>query len=751
MRRARRLLPIAILAIAGAVGLRYSRQRAEQITVAPPPPKVLPLNTQAANQDWVYTHSVDQKPVVEVRARDMRHIREPDQLQLDQVELRLFHKEGQEHDLVRSASAVFDRSQGALISEGEVEITLGAPQDGPPRERLMRIRSSGVRFEEKSGKASTDRRASFQFDRGDGESTGAEYDPTLRVLRMLSQVRLRWGLEGPPDRVMTIETGELVYREQDAKIFLTGGARLRRGNMVLEGSDAVVTLEDGEIRLVEARQARGGEQQPRRLIEYAADQLNMNFGGKGVVEKITAEGGASLTAKSDSGWTRVTAGRVDLEFDTQDEESRLKRALGYGSATVESRPAPRGQDPPAATRMLKAEAVELTMRAGGEEIDRLETHSPGTVEFLPNHASQRRRRLEGERFWIHYGEANHLKSFRAVNVQTRTDNHPRPDTKAPAPGLTWSRDLLAHFDPKTGEMTNLEQWGDFRFEEGDRRAKAERALFEAPRNRITLETGAEMRDAAGSVTAGRILLDQNTGDFTAEGEVTSMRMPDKKGSSTAMLSAEEPVQAVSHRMTTSGNNQRIVYDGGAVLWQGASRLEAGHIEIDRKDQILKARDNVASRLVDGRDGKKPAPAKGVTFTTIRAPALAYAAKDRLAHYSGDVVLVRSGLEVRAREIRAFLREADVRKASSDSSLERAIADGAVKILQSDRDRSRRASSEHAEYYAGEEKVMLSGGHPQLIDSKKGTSRGRQLTWWANNDRLLVEGAESQPVVSRITR
>ena len=33
----------------------------------------------------------------------------------------------------------------------------------------------------------------------------------------------------------------------------------------------------------------------------------------------------------------------------------------------------------------------------------------------------------------------------------------------------------------------------------------------------------------------------------------------------------------------------------------------------------------------------------------------------------------------------------------------------------------------------------------LVDSLKGQTRGKQLTWWSNNDRLLVNGAENRPV------
>ena len=49
--------------------------------------------------------------------------------------------------------------------------------------------------------------------------------------------------------------------------------------------------------------------------------------------------------------------------------------------------------------------------------------------------------------------------------------------------------------------------------------------------------------------------------------------------------------------------------------------------------------------------------------------------------------------------------------------------------------------EHGEYYADDQKVILQGGDPLFVDSVKGQTRGKQLTWWANNDRLLINGAD----------
>src|SRR5947208_14633376 len=101
--------------------------------------------------------------------------------------------------------------------------------------------------------------------------------------------------------------------------------------------------------------------------------------------------------------------------------------------------------------------------------------------------------------------------------------------------------------------------------------------------------------------------------------------------------------------------------------------------------------------------------------------------------------------VQSLELRAFLKPTE----GSDSNLDRAVADGGVKIIQTTPARRRIGTSDHAEYYAGEGKVILEGGQPQMVDSNKGTTQGAKLTYFQANDRLLVNGIETQPAVSNI--
>ena len=71
-----------------------------------------------------------------------------------------------------------------------------------------------------------------------------------------------------------------------------------------------------------------------------------------------------------------------------------------------------------------------------------------------------------------------------------------------------------------------------------------------------------------------------------------------------MLDETQTMQAKADKMQTRQDNSQVFYEGHAVLWQGANRISAGKIDIDRDEQTLHAVGDVVSDLVD----HKPSPA-----------------------------------------------------------------------------------------------------------------------------------------------
>jgi lipopolysaccharide export system protein LptA len=171
----------------------------------------------------------------------------------------------------------------------------------------MAIKSSGVHVEIKTGKASTDRLATFQFDRGEGHAVGANYDPSTGQLEMRSQVELIWRGTNPKSVPMKIEAGQVTYSEKESKVLLSPWSRLTRDTMTLNAGPAVVTLDHGQIKLVETTQARGTDRRPQRSLEYAADHLTIDFNDDNQITKITGVDQAKLVSTADTSITTMAA------------------------------------------------------------------------------------------------------------------------------------------------------------------------------------------------------------------------------------------------------------------------------------------------------------------------------------------------------------------------------------------------------------------------------------------------------------
>ncbi|SPE38134.1 OstA family protein [Candidatus Sulfopaludibacter sp. SbA3] len=787
MRGTRWLLLVAIAVILGGVVITYRAQQKVNAKQAIPKPTALPETLNSAADDWeLWKKNGDAPcPVFYIRAKKFEQSSDSSHVQLGNVELKIYNKTCTGYDLSRSAAAIFFANDNRMYSEGDAEITLNLPIAGPPKHTPVSVRSSGITVDTMTGRAETDRPTTFTFERGDGKSVGAFYDPPTKELRLKSAVEVNYTPEGPNAKPMKIEASSLDYHETANEIDLSPWGKLTRDNMQVEGEDVVIHLAETKVddkvhrtlKQVHAVRGHGTDSYPTRKVQYGADDLLVDFDEDGVIQKITGQNNARLVETTllrdtavPSAETTTTANHVDLDFTIVKKdgkkESQLNHASAAGNGVVNSRPLPVPGHELGQTHILRSENLEMKMRPGGHEMESVVTHGPGTLEFLPNLGSQHQRLLNGNDLLIGYAPQNRIESFHATGVKTQTEptadeNKERAAKKQPprVTSFTSSRELTARFDPNTSKLASMEQNGDFSYVEADRNARARKATLDEKQNLIVLDAAARMWDATGSTSADRIRMDQASGDFTADGNVNSSRLPDKDANKNSqMLSGDEPLQAQARRMVSTNHNKTIHYEGGVVMWQGANRLTADVVDLDRADKKgLVADGHVVTSLWEtpkddgkGDSKKKAGPA---VLTVVKATHLIYTDTNRLAYYSGGVDLNRPGMHVTSTELRAFLAES-----GSDSRLDKAYADGNVQIVNTGKGHIRTGTGEHSEYYTVDQKVIVRGEKPKLaklVDTVNGAPRantqGTELTYYANDDRLLVNGSPSQPVETQIHR
>jgi lipopolysaccharide transport protein LptA len=293
------------------------------------------------------------------------------------------------------------------------------------------------------------------------------------------------------------------------------------------------------------------------------------------------------------------------------------------------------------------------------------------------------------------------------------------------------------------------------------------------KNLMDLDAHARVSDDSGTTAADHIQLNQASDEFDARGHVATTHLPDQKPDTPSkpgavapqqtasapqpqgggMLDSQQPLQGKADHVVSADHGKQFHYITNAQVWQGGSRITADTIDIDREKKTLNANGHVFSQLQDAAKtlpNGKPGPIPPTTL--VRSQKLAYTDSDHLAIYTGDVSMVRSGLTVNCATLQAFMNDGKpVDGKTPDSRIDRATADGKVEVVQSVPPRQRIGTSEHAEYYTEEGKIVLTGGQPYLKDSKQGDAHGDDVTYFTNDDKLIIDGAPKTKVQGNIIR
>jgi lipopolysaccharide export system protein LptA len=765
MRGFRWLLLVVMVVIAGAVFAIYQSQRILERSNRRAVPPSIPLDTKTGAQDWEYGQSDNGKPRVRIKAANYKLAADSEHAELTDVELDLFTKNGLHYDQVKTHSATMTVASHKLYAPGDVKITLQVPSKGDPPHQLTSITTSGITFDNDSGEAVTDKHMTFTFEEGDGSGDGAAYDPATHSLKLNSNVIVNLRGKDGQGMPMKVECGQLSWNETTGVVVMGPWSRLTRDQTLVNAAESTVQLSGHDIKTIDAVHGSGTDKRPGRNVEYAAEMIHMTYNQNHEIDQITGTGGARLVAHGATSDTTITGNRVDLAFTQHEGEDVLSTAVAKGNGYLESKPIPDPKGETADTKIIKADTLDLKMRPDGKELERVNTQAPGTLEFLPNQNARHRRTLRAERMNIAYGAKNDIQSFHATNASTETwpsEQEKQRKKGATLPNsLTNSKVIDAAFDEK-GQLTSMKQTDDFHYTEGDRKAQADLATFQQDTNVMNLERNSRLSDAQGTTTGDTIRIDQTTGDFDARGHVYTTRLPEGDKAESGMLDKGEATLGTADRVTSANRNHLVHYIGNAAVWQTSNRVQADRIDIDRDKKSLVADGKVVTQFEDKPKAENDAAAAGSgpplppaakpkqpTFTIVKAPHMVYSDEERLAVYTGGADFWRPTMTVKTVTLKAYLNDQD---SDADSKVNRAFGDGKCEVVQYAPDRHRVGNSEHAEYYTEDGKVILSGGQPKLNDSKTGNdTRGDKLTWFTDDDRLIVEGAPKQKTQSHLRK
>jgi lipopolysaccharide export system protein LptA len=145
-----------------------------------------------------------------------------------------------------------------------------------------------------------------------------------------------------------------------------------------------------------------------------------------------------------------------------------------------------------------------------------------------------------------------------------------------------------------------------------------------------------------------------------------------------------------------------------------------------------------------KKGFSPATSIPVTITATK---LTYADAERKIHYEGGVLAKGADFTANAQAADAYLlprsQTSGKQSLAGPGQLDHMVAEGSVLIQQP----NRRAEGDKLVYTASDDKFVLTGGPPSIFDAEQGKITGVSLTFFRRDDRVLVEGGASSPVVT----
>jgi lipopolysaccharide export system protein LptA len=546
-------------------------------------------------------------------------------------------------------------------------------------------------------------------------------------------------------------------RSDRAELFLAG-VRNQLTTAVLSGN---VQLAAGDAA---SRVSTGGQNQGGQIAEASAGRVTLRFGGQQMLQTVHAEDGVRLTQK------------------------KAERAAAAGTPV-----APLSQSDDAQEVEMTAPVMDFIVK-DGRRLERAETSGAPQIVITQPGANQKTV-VTAAKFTAKFTEKNRLATLhgepeaRIVSSKI-VSSKVGENTVGGAPGqdrVSTSQMLDVIFRPEGG-VRSIMQAGRVAYVDGPQKAWAERGEYTTADQMLVLSGSPRVVDNGMTTTAQTIRMSRATGDAIAEGNVKSTYSDLKAQPEGGMFASSDPIHVASRSMTAHRSPAIAVYTGDARLWQNANVVEAPTLQFDRDHRSLLASgvSGVGTGLRPVRAGQSPATTQA--SPTLASPTLApvqlvstvlvqvdksgkatpvritsarlnYADAERKIVLGGGVTAKSSDATLTGQEMTVFLlpqsqtRQSSLRSPATagpgtPGQVERIVAEGKVVITQP----TRHATGDRLVYTAAEDKFVLTGGSssgpPSIFDAERGKITGDSLTFFRHDDRVLVEGRETSPTITK---
>jgi lipopolysaccharide export system protein LptA len=743
-----------------AVGLTYWGSTNRRTRPAHIPPSPAPdVNQQLSG--YTFTRSDQGRPVFTVHAARTVSYQQSKSTVLEDVTVELFGPKGDRGDILRTQQCEYNSQSGDFFGSGHVEIELSAhssdiPGSGTEGKHRVFLETSKVAYHQESQLAKTDEPVNFRMGTASGKALGMVYATRDGWVELKHDVAadLPQGTDKAPQPPIHLTASALHYDKAGGLVALTGPVEVTQGNRRAVSESAKITL-DGHNRVSRVNlegHAQAFDDNPLRSVELNAHRVQGDFdAASGQLRHLTAEEDVVGESKGKGSTSRLTAQRVDMDLGGKHPQPLQGVATGNVRINLESQPVLNLPEKTAAgngpeKKILTAAEVRFAFRPDIHSLKDGETVGPGTLIISPADPRTGEKVITAGQFLMTFDARSRIESLRGT---APTQVLFRPPATAPAGSTTQQTQadrLNAVFDVGTQTLREVRQTGDFQYRDGDRQASADDAHYDAPTQSMLLLGHPQVWDTNSRVKCQKITIDMRTNTSIGEGKVQAVHLPSPAPGAPSTPAPVLPTNVLADRMVARRQSQTIHYEGHVRAWQGADVVESSALDVYRTQKRVSSGSQVVTSYLQpaamvSEPGAAPHSTEEMRPVTVRADFLEYLDQGRRARYHGNVRLVTESTTMQSDHLDLYFTQGDT---VEGSELDHAEADGHVRVTQP----GRVGSGDHAEYFAGPGKMILTGGPPSLLDEEKGSTTGQRLTFFIHDDRLFVDGGDKSPSLSK---
>jgi lipopolysaccharide export system protein LptA len=778
---------IAVLFTAVVAGM-YFYARMRERNVLKEIPNKIGFDIKQTAAGFQFSKSDGKRTLFTIQASDLKQFKLNGRAELHRVSIILYGRDSSRFDQIYGDDFTYDRKSGEVTASGDVQIDLEAnpkgltgPDQGTPTElkNPIHLKTRDLVFNQESGDASTNARVDFRTPQASGWAVGLRYAGKSNMLTFESQIHVTLGGQGAASLFASHGT---ITRQP--RVVILEHPRLERAAGTLQAEQATFTL--GPENNVERVLASGDVKAEAKALmneqmRFRADEAELVLTGKENLLQTSTLTGHVHMERIGLKTTRGDAGRVIVNFVGKNQVQKVHAEDGVQLAQLAA-----GTSSPA-TNTASAQDFDLTTQAvdffvaEGRRLDHAETSGSAQITISPardsnpanDKNSAQRTTITAGRFRAKFTEASD-----GSNRLTAIYGSPDAKIVSFSPGqpdrVSTSQTLEATFSQEGG-IASIVQQGSVAFSDGEAPEKrtqawADKAIYTPADRFLVLSGSPRIAEGAMLTTARTISIDRANDDAFAEGGVKSTYNELKEQPNGALLASASPIHVTAATMSAHNSPAIALYEGNARLWQDANIVEAPSIQFDRDHRSVAAQGTgvkpVSTVLVEAKSARvepsreaktvgggrneanKNTVAPAAEAVTITASRLTYADVDRRAHYEGGVIAKSSAYTASANTLDVYLlarsQASGSQPLANPGQLDRMVAQGNVIIQQP----NRRAEGKTLVYTAAEDRFVLTGGPPSIFDAERGRITGVSLTFFRADDRVLVEGEASTPVVTQ---